>query len=408
MYSARQEQIIVHYGGKDMKCLAAVAYVARRFAGCRLLDLELALESDMPEFQHRLLSALKAGSGQLGSVAAFRFALERGVGTIRGLVGCQEWLLPRMTGLHALSLSAGLYTALGHLTSLRHLMLSVRWHPSLVQVLGGLSPCLESLMLQSCGSEPSPPKGQVLDVRHLKRLSRLALRYMFRPCELLLPEGCQVYLKHCNRTELIFGSAKSCITGVVMRFVMPFEWEQAADTALLGEMQAVPGVRELTLVPDFRHQAALRLNAKTLAPLRHLTSLRVFSSFYENKSRAEVEVRLPACLEVRCLVLAAHSVSLAFEGAAVSVARLTELKVLCGWACSERQALQSEVEPHLQAGLCLVLCDLEGHDGEEVEGLYIKRSGECDVAPADLLCDRCLCRCCWECLQLDGKLLPST
>ena len=80
MHQARQEQLIVHPGaGEGMKCLAAVTYAARRLADCRLLDLKLLLESDMPKIKQKLLNTLKGGSSQpqLGRIAAFRLALVR-------------------------------------------------------------------------------------------------------------------------------------------------------------------------------------------------------------------------------------------------------------------------------------------------------------------------------------------
>ncbi len=420
MHNARQEQLIV-YPGEDegMKCLAAVAFAARRFAGCKLLDLGLMLESDIPDFNKQLLSALRGGSSQLCSIVAFRLelvdeALDEAPGARRCLASCQKWLLPRMTGLHALSLRARVHAGLGHLTSLRHLVLSLRWHHSLVQLLGGLSPCLESLMLQKKNdySQCHPP----MDLRHLKCLRRLAVHNMFLECELHLPEGCQVYV-HNTIIPCIVNRPESCITGRAMRFLMPTEWKDSAndDNELVEVLQAVPDIEDLTVAPQFSHGfegvLRLRLNAMTLAPVGHLTSLRVFSSWHENQSRGRVEVKLPASLELRCLELAAHSVGLAFEDVAVSMARLTEMKVLCGCFCSTckdgRKVLQSEVSAHLRAGLCLVLCNIAGDGDEDVECMYIKRSGESDVAPADLLFNRCQCRCCWECLQLDGKLLPA-
>ena len=92
------------------------------------------------------------------------------------------------------------------------------------------------------------------------------------------------------------------------------------------------------------------------------------------------------------------------------------MKILCAsfgkWRmehseCKDgRQFLDTEVVPHLQAGMCLVSCSVVAEGGRSLNCMYIKAS-ETDVAPADLLFNRCLCRCCWECLELDGKLLPA-
>ena len=312
MHQARQEQLIVHAGvDEGLKCLAAVAHTARRFGDCRLLDLKLLLKSDMPKFKQKLLSALKAGCDQLGSIAAFRFSLEVAPGTTKGLVECQEWLLPRMTGLHALSLSARLYTGLGHMTSLRYLALSVPWHPSLVQFLGGLSPSLESLMLQT--DVGTHTKGEVIDVRHLTRLSRLAVRDV-GSCNLLLPEACQVYAySPCHHPKSMGESAAMHITGGALDCLVlnPHGGVQYGNTdaRIVQTLQTVPRMRDLSLLGRFHGlQPVLRLNATTLAPVKHLTSLRVLSPSHGYGAGGKVKVRVPASLELRSLVLAAHNI----------------------------------------------------------------------------------------------------
>ena len=416
MQQVQPRHLIVHPGSDVNKGLQSIAWASGKWGPATLLDLKLRLKTKVPHIKEALIAAFEQHNNPLSQLTALQLGLEKGSGHFFGLSECHEWLLSRMPNLRILSLEGKLAAELDSMTSLRHLVLNVRWHPTLPAFIDGAAPCLETLCLQRSGGF-GPPWRAVLDFSWLKCLQRLAWCDM-DGCKLELPDGCVLHASQTSDSPWKLYWLGDLVTSFVFRVEFK-TYDSTKQSSMLQDMYRGRdmNIKDLTVKLVFARAAqSLKMGPGCFAQARNLSIIRVLAALDSFYLGDVLEVGIPKLLKLRSLVLVAPIVKLDFECALTSAETLADMKIVSAeLQCSALHEgsleglpyLQDELAPYLKDGLGLESCGVGEAGGLALLCVYIRRQGERQRLPAELLHNRCLCCCCWECLKLDGKLPPA-
>jgi hypothetical protein len=383
MHGARLRHLVVHPGGDVNKGLQSLSFSAKKWGSATLLDLRLRLKTKVPQFKVALTAAFERHDGPLSQLTALRLGLEEGSGHLFGLQECQEWLLPCVPNLHMLSLEGKIAAELDSMTSLRHLVLNVRRHPSLPGFIDGAAPCLETLCLQRSGGS-GPPCRAVLDFSWLKCLRRLAWCGL-DGCKLELPEGCDLYAgQPCDNSWRLYW-LRQLVSGFVFR--VDFRaYQTTRHSSMLQDLPKLRNIRDLAVMLTFaRSFQSLKMGLECFAQARNLTVIRVLASLDSFYLRDVLEIDIPKDLKLSSLVLVAPTVKLGFECALTAAETLADMKLVSAeLQCTRMHKgsleclpyLQDELAPYLKDGLGLQSCEVGEAGGLALRCMYIRRQGE--------------------------------
>ena len=237
-----------------------------------------------------------------------------------------------------------------------------------------------------------------------------------------LPEGCRIYVRQPHAGQS-FQEPASRVIGATIGYR-----PEQSGAQLLQEGK-LEHARELTLVPACHARWCCWLGCMSMQAVKNLTTLRVVCPLYGfdrvgYDSNGRIGITLPASMQLSSLTLVAPVVKLGFQDPRSSAAWLTDMKIVSAVfeyviiysatgrfsydTCQGWPNLQEEFARHLRAGLSLATCEVEQgpfNAGQQaLHCVYIRKDGEAEKLPAELLRNRCLCHACFDCLQMDGKL----